>query len=125
MKKIYHLKTCDACRKILKNSTLEGVKLQNIKETPVTEKELEEMHTLTGSYEALLNKRARIYKEMGLKDQVLTETACKELILADYTFLKRPVAILDKEIFVGNSKKVVEAMQLALEQKTNTSPVCD
>lgn len=115
MKKIYHLKTCDTCRKILKNSNLAGVELQNIKENPVTEKQLEEMHTLTGSYEALLNKRARIYKEMGLKDQVLTEDACKELILAEYTFLKRPVAILDKEIFVGNSKKVVEAMQRNFE----------
>jgi arsenate reductase len=115
MKKIYHLKTCDTCRKILKNCNLAGVELQNIKETPVTEKQLEEMHTLTGSYEALLNKRARIYKEMGLKDQILTENACKELILAEYTFLKRPVAILDKVIFVGNSKKVVEAMQRALK----------
>jgi arsenate reductase len=33
------------------------------------------------------------------------------LILDEYTFLKRPVIIIDQEIFIGNSKKSVEALK--------------
>ena len=36
------------------------------------------------------------------------------LILEQYTFLKRPVIIVDKHIFIGNSKKVVAAAKKAI-----------
>ncbi|MGZ5264441.1 MAG: arsenate reductase family protein, partial [Kaistella sp.] len=35
----------------------------------------------------------------------------KELILDHYTFLKRPVFMTDKEIFIGSEKKTVEALR--------------
>lgn len=38
----------------------------------------------------------------------------RQLIIDEYTFLSRPVLVLDNEIFVGNSKKVVEAAKQAL-----------
>ncbi|MEM6378025.1 MAG: arsenate reductase, partial [Bacteroidota bacterium] len=47
----------------------------------------------------------------GLNEQVLTEADYKKWILEEYTFLKRPVMLVDDEIFVGNSKKVVAAAQ--------------
>jgi hypothetical protein len=31
----------------------------------------------------------------------------RQLIIDEYTFLKRPVLIIDHAIFIGNSKKVV------------------
>jgi arsenate reductase len=34
--------------------------------------------------------------------------------LDEYTFLKRPVFIVDNEIFIGNSKSVVAALKLKL-----------
>ena len=114
MKKIYYLKTCDTCRRILKEINLDGVELQEIKEEAITVKQLEEMHAFSGSYEALFSKRAKKYKEMGLKDQQLSETDFKQLILETYTFLKRPVAIINNEIFIGNSKKSIEALKNAL-----------
>ncbi|MGY6649126.1 arsenate reductase family protein [Wenyingzhuangia sp. IMCC45574] len=110
MKKIYHLKTCDTCKRILGQINLEGFEQQEIKSTPVTEEQLAEMYAFTNSYEALFNKRARLYKEKGLKDKNLSEEDYKGYILSEYTFLKRPVAIVEDEIFVGNSKKVVEAL---------------
>jgi len=111
MKKIYYLKTCDTCRRILKEINLEGVALQEIKEEPITVAQLEEMHTFSSSYESLFSKRAKKYKEMGLKEQQLKETDYKQLILETYTFLKRPVAIIEDEIFIGNSKKSIEALK--------------
>ncbi|MDJ0644833.1 MAG: ArsC/Spx/MgsR family protein [Flavobacteriaceae bacterium] len=114
MKKIYYLKTCDTCKRILNQLPLDGITLQEIKTEPITLQQLEEMHKLSGNYEALFSKRAKKYKEMDLKNQSLTEIDFKQLILDEYTFLKRPVAIINSEIFIGNSKKVVEALKEAL-----------
>jgi arsenate reductase len=83
--------------------------LQDIKEQKITVKQIEQMHALSGSYESLFSKRAKLYNEMGLKNQSLNERDFKHYILYHYTFLKRPVIIIDNHIFIGNSKSVVEA----------------
>ena len=117
MKKTYHLSTCNTCQRILgeygDQPDLERV---NIKETPVTEPQLERLRELAGSYEALFNRRARKYRALGLHEQVMAEADYKRYILQDYTFLKRPVTIVGEQIFVGNSKKVVAATITALSQ---------
>lgn len=82
---------------------------QDIKNEEITVKQLEELHALAGSYEALFSKRAKLYKERNLKDETLTEKDFKRLLLEHYTFLKRPVIVNGSEIFIGNSKKTVEA----------------
>lgn len=115
MKKIYYLKTCNTCTRILKdlNPSNEFI-LQDIKEEEITVKQLEEMYNISKSYEALFSKRAKLYKEMGLKDQNLNEKDFKYYILEHYTFLKRPVIIIDNNIFIGNSKKTVEAAKAVM-----------
>lgn len=115
MKKIYHLSTCDTCKKILKElDAPSSFILQDIKEEPITEVQLEEMKELSGSYEALFSKRARLYKERNLKNENLTEDRYRNLILEHYTFLKRPVIINLDQIFIGNSKKNIEAAKTAI-----------
>ena len=110
MKKVYHLSTCDTCKRIIKELDLpESFIFQDIKTEEITSEQLEKMHALIGSFEALFSKRARLYKERDLKNKVLKEADYKDLILEHYTFLKRPVIINDDEIFVGNSKKTVAA----------------
>ena len=111
MKKVYFLQTCDTCRRILKEINTDGFERQEIKANNVSVSQLDEMHQLSGSYEALFNKRAKLYKAMDLKNQILSETDYKQYILDEYTFLKRPVFILNNEIFIGNSKKVVQALK--------------
>ena len=69
---------------------------------------------MAGSYEALFSRRAVKYAEQGLKDKKLDEKDYRELILEEYTFLKRPVAIVGDSIFVGNEKKTVDALKKAL-----------
>ncbi|UOB19157.1 arsenate reductase family protein [Abyssalbus ytuae] len=117
MKKIYYLKTCNTCMRIIKElQPLNGFILQDIKEEPVTVKQIEEMHRLSGSYEALFSKRAKLYKERGLKNEFLTERDFKELILEHYTFLKRPVIIVNDKIFAGNNKKTVEEAKKTIHE---------
>ena len=111
MKKVYFLQTCDTCRRILKEINLDGFEKQEIKTNPITVKQLEEMHKLSQSYEALFNKRAKLYKAMDLKDQAISETDYRQYILEEYTFLKRPVFIVNEEIFIGNSKKEIERLK--------------
>ncbi|PWL40081.1 hypothetical protein DKG77_04445 [Flagellimonas aquimarina] len=115
MKKIYHLGSCSTCQRILKElEPLDGVWLQEIKTEPMTAEHLEEMKNMSGSYESLFSKRAMLYRQKGLHEQQLIEEDYKNLILEHYTFLKRPVVLIDGEIFIGNSKKVVQAAKEAL-----------
>ena len=111
MKKVYFLQTCDTCRRILKEVNTDGFERQEIKANNISVEQLEEMYALSGSYEALFNKRAKLYKAMDLKNQELSEADYRQFLLDEYTFLKRPVFIVDDKIFIGNSKKVIENLK--------------
>ena len=116
MKKVYYLKTCSTCIRILKELNLSSdFVLQDIKTEAITLKQLEAMEALSGSYEGLFSKRSKLYKEMDLKNQDLTERDFKHYILEHYTFLSRPVFIIDDAIFIGNSKKNVAAVKEKLD----------
>ncbi len=108
MKKIYYLKTCDTCKRILTDLNInDQIKLQEIKSNPLNENQLEELYQLSNSYESLFNKRAKLYRELDLKNKILSEQDYKNYLLSEYTFLKRPVAIIDNTLFIGNSKKTI------------------
>jgi arsenate reductase len=111
MKKGYHLSTCSTCKRILSEIDTTDFELQDLKKEGLSVEQVEELAKLSGSYESLLNRRATKYKEMGLKDKKLSEQEYKELLLSHYTFLKRPVFVLEETIFVGNAKKTVEALK--------------
>ena len=110
MHKIYTLSTCDTSRRILKPISSRDFKIKDIKKENITPEELEEMKRMAGSYESLFSRRSRRYISLGLKEKELKEEDYKNYILSDYTFLRRPVVIVDDEIFVGNQKKNVEAL---------------
>ncbi len=117
MKKIYHLASCSTCQRILKDlQPGEDVILREIKSNKITAEELEEMKELAGSYEALFSRRAMKYRALGLHEKKLTEEDYKNLILEEYTFLKRPVILAGGSIFIGNAKKTVEAAQQAFNE---------
>ena len=87
--------------------------MQDIKFEKITPTQLEEMRKMAGSYESLFSRRAMKYKEWGLKDKNLGENDYRDYILQEYTFLKRPVVIINDKIFVGSEKKTVEALKKA------------
>ena len=117
MKKIYYLSTCDTCKRILKElNPSASYELQDVKTEPLTLDQLQELKHRAGTYEALFSKRARMYKERDLKNKQLSEEDYKNLLLEHYTFLKRPVILNDDEIFIGNSRKEVEAARKSIDE---------
>ena len=115
MTKAYHLAQCSTCQRILKEVNWTEQE-QDIRTEKISPEQLDEMAEKIGSYEALFSRRAMKYKSMGLKDKNLTETDYRNLILEEDTFLKRPVFLVGENIFVGNSKKTVEALISALDE---------
>lgn len=121
MRKIYYLASCDTCRKIIK-ALPQNVNLEfhDIRQNPITNDELEQMYKLAGSYEALFSKKAQLYKEKGLKNITLTEDDFKKYILEHYTFLSRPVVIINENIFIGNSQpNILKLHQFLSNEITN------
>ena len=115
MRKIYHLSTCKTCQKAI--ATLhdgEGFELQDIKTQKITPEQLDWLKDKAGSYEELFSRRAMKYRSMGLADKDLSETDYRQLILEEYTFLKRPVIVVDEQVFVGSSKKSIEGALAAM-----------
>lgn len=108
---IYHLGNCTTCQAILRSiPNLKKFTLREIKSEPITAQELDAMKKLAGSYEALFSRVALKYRALGLKDKKLTEKDYRKYILEEYTFLKRPVMVVEGRIHIGNAPKVREAM---------------
>lgn len=89
--------------------------MQDIKNEKITPSQIDEMANLAGSYEALFSRVALKYRSMGLNAMSLTEKDYRKYILEEYTFLKRPVLIVGKQIFIGNSAKKVAVGKVALK----------
>jgi len=54
------------------------------------------------------------YRSMGLNEMDLSEKDFRKYILEEYTFLKRPVFIIDDQVFAGNAKKTIAAIKEAM-----------
>ena len=114
MQKAYVLNSCSTCQRILKELDWKG-EVQNIKEMHIDGKTLDAFAKVIGNYEGLFNKRAMKYRSMKLNEMDLTEKDYRKYILEEYTFLKRPVFQIEKQVFAGNAKKTVEAIKEVLK----------
>ena len=123
MKKIYYLSSCSTCTRIINDLGLKDKNFvfQDIKTEKITSEQLAEMKNLaghqagtTGSYESLFSRVALKYRALGLDKKKLTEDNYKNYILEEYTFLKRPVIIIGRKIFIGNSKNTISAVKAEL-----------
>ncbi len=108
---IFYLSTCDTCKRIMGQiDNINQFDLVDIKKSNITTDQLDEVVSSAGlKYEEAFNKRARKYKELE-KESLTEDGQYRDLILSEYTFLKRPVIVFEDQVFVGNSKKTVEAM---------------
>lgn len=110
-----YLDSCNTCQRIKSELSLpDGVALQNIKDQPVTEDQIEFLKEQAGSYEALFNRRAQLNRGRNLHEKTLSEDDYRELLLDHYTFIKRPILIFKNQTFIGNSKKTIAAAKNAL-----------
>ena len=116
MKKVYHLSNCGTCQRIIRDLALEakGFVLQDIKQQRIVPEELDGLARLAGGYEPLFSRRAIRYKTLGLAGKNLSEADYRQFILEDYTFLKRPVVVLEDRLFAGSEKRTLEALAQSL-----------
>lgn len=117
MNKVYYLSSCSTCKRIIKDLKLEehDFQFQDIKSEPIEGPQLDIIFQQSGSYEALFNKRARKYRALGLHEKDLSEEDFRDLILEEYTFLKRPVIQIGDNFYIGNAKSVLEEVKQQLD----------
>lgn len=111
MKQIFYLSTCSTCARILKElGDISDFELIDIKANNITKGQLDELKDLiNGTYENFFSRRAMKYRAWGLHEKELSESDILDLITREYTFFKRPVIRIGEKIFIGNTKKVVQA----------------
>lgn len=110
----YILNSCNTCQRIVKEINWQGP-IQNIKENNIEPDILDVIAEQSGGYEKVFSRRAMKYRSMGLNERTLTEQDYRTYILEEYTFLKRPVFIVDGKAFVGNTKAVVASLKEKLQ----------
>lgn len=115
-KKAIHLSTCKTCQNIFKELEIgPEFEYQDVKKEQITEDLLDKLASMTGSYETLFNRQSRKYRELGLGEKELEDKDYKNLMLKEYTLIKRPIFVIGNEIFIGNSKKNIEAVREKLK----------
>ena len=116
MKKIYFLSSCSTCAKIILELQISSktFEMQDIKTAKITLDQLNVMGKLAGNFESLFSRVALKYK--ALKKKPSTEEEYKKLIFEEYTFLKRPVILLNDKIFIGNSKNTIALAKKEIER---------
>ncbi|MBR8538075.1 hypothetical protein KDU71_21070 [Carboxylicivirga sediminis] len=109
--KVYLLQTCNTCKRILKQVKIFGdFDVRDVKKYPLTTEEIDDLAQKAGGYERIFNKQSQKYRQLGLKDKVLSEADYRKLLSEEYTFLKRPVFLIDDKIFIGNSNSTVDLL---------------
>ncbi len=119
MNKIFYLASCDTCRKIIKSlPKIADLQFHDIKQNPLSESDVAYLYSFSKSYENLFSKKAILYKTLDLKNQKLTELDFKKYLLEHYTFLSRPVFVINNQIYIGNSQKnILEVIKIMNEIK--------
>lgn len=114
---VYHLGTCSTCKTILKQlPQRKDYVFREIKSEPLTAGEADQLAALAGAYMPLLNKRSLQFQERGIAAASVKENEVRDLLLTHYAFLKRPVVVWDKRIWIGSDKKTVANLINALGQ---------
>lgn len=108
--KIYHLKTCDTCRKAIKALRAAGhdPQLHDVRADGLNSATLKSLETALG-YEALVNKKSTTWR--GLSDEQKTgldRESALALLAENPTLMKRPVIDHDGQMTVGWTKSVQE-----------------
>jgi arsenate reductase len=116
MKKIYHLSTCSTCKRIIHELQLNNdFEFHDVKQQPITETQLDELKNLAGGYEKIFSKIAMKYRMWGLNKMQLSEVDYRKYILDEYTFIKRPVIVINNKIFIGSSRPVITKAKEMIE----------
>ncbi len=106
--KLYWMPNCSTCQKAAGWLERRGVKvtdLRDIKEDRLTRDEIEELVEMLGGPEELFSKRAVKYREMKLNERTVLPEEMMDLMAEEYTFLKRPIMVIDGKAVAGFFEK--------------------
>ncbi len=104
----YGLPNCTTCQKALRRldyHRVPDVKKRNIKEEPLNREEVERLAKMLGGAENLFSRRSNKYRELGLKDKTLSAGEMLDLMAGEYTFLKRPILVVNNQAVAGFFEK--------------------
>lgn len=104
----YWLPSCSTCQKarnFIERHSIKFTEIRDIKENPLTLAEVEKLAQMLGGANELFSRRAVKYREMKLGERELSETEMLELMAEEYTFLKRPVLVIDGKAEAGFFEK--------------------
>jgi arsenate reductase len=105
---VYHLKTCDTCRKAIKAMAAAGHELTliDVRADGVPTTDLKRFIEAVG-WEVLLNTRSATWRNLDAADKTDMDAAkALALMSAHPTLIKRPVIDTGAEITVGWTKEV-------------------
>ena len=109
--KVYLLSTCTTCKRILKEvSNFGEFEVIDVKKIKLSGREIDDLAEKAGGYEAIFNKQSLKYRTLGLKNKSLSERDYRQYLTEEYTFLKRPVFVIDNNIYVGNGKSNIKML---------------
>jgi len=100
---VYHLKTCDTCRKAIKALTVAGHELTliDVRVDGVSQKTLEKIVEAVG-YESLLNTRSTTWRGLDETDKSSIDAAKAISLMGQHpTLIKRPVITDSDKMTVG------------------------
>lgn len=105
---VYHLKTCDTCRKAIKAMKASGHELElfDVRADEITEEQLRPLMAIVG-YEKLLNTRSTTWRGLSDDDKAdMNAGKALVLMLEHPTLIKRPVIDTGDGVFVGWGQEI-------------------
>jgi len=106
--KVYHLKTCDTCRKAIKALRAAGhaVHLTDVRADGVSPSILKSLIAHYG-WETVVNRRSTTWRDLNDDQKTnIDNTRAISLILEHPTLLKRPVIMSEDHMTIGWAKDV-------------------
>ncbi len=104
----YWLPDCTTCQKAKRRLDYHRVAptiFRDIKREPLDRSEISRLAALVGGAENLFSRRSVRYRELGLKDKMLSESEMLDLMANEYTFLKRPILVAGDLTITGFFEK--------------------
>ena len=101
-----HCSTCVKAKTFLEEHGVHVKATHDIKAERLPKATVAKLAKAVGGADKLFSKRAMKYRSMGLHERDVTETEMLELMVEEYTFIKRPVVVFkDEATLCGFSQK--------------------
>ena len=100
----YWLPNCSTCQKaksFIERHGIRDFELRDIKENPLSREEIKNLAKLLGGEGEFFSRRAVKYREMKLSEQTLSEKEMLDLMAEEYTFLQRPILVMNGKAIAG------------------------